>query len=103
MSEETQNLLGHMAVIHRLIATQSNTILPPISISTERLRTTSEMSEAQSEDLIVEPSRRRPIVRSLTEVRPDAYIFDDGLHIEVRPVQEEDECSEHLDAISNLG
>lgn len=23
--------------------------------------------------------------RSLTEVRPDAYIFDDGLHFEVRP------------------
>lgn len=29
--------------------------------------------------------------RSLTEVRPDAYIFDDGLHFEVRTVQEEDE------------
>lgn len=27
--------------------------------------------------------RRRPVVRSLTEVRPDAYIFDDG-RIEVR-------------------
>lgn len=27
----------------------------------------------------------------MTEVRPDAYIFDDGLHFEVRTVQEEDE------------
>lgn len=29
----------------------------------------------------------------MTEVRPDAYIFDDGLHFEVRTVQEEDEVS----------
>lgn len=95
-----------MAVIHRLIATQSNTILPPLSLSAERLRTTSERSEAPSEEpqLTVHAGRRRPIVRSLTEVRPDAYIFDDGLHIEVRPVEEEDEeCSEQMDGISNLG
>lgn len=36
------------------------------------------------------PNRKR-FNRSLTEVRPDAYIFDDGLHFEVRTVQEEDE------------
>lgn len=29
---------------------------------------------------------RKKFNRSLTEVRPDAYIFDDGLHFEVRPV-----------------
>lgn len=106
LSEETQSLLGHMLVIHRLIATQSGTILPPLNIPTERLRTTSERSDGQGEETHLAPqtARRRPIVRSLTEVRPDAYIFDDGLHIEVRPVEEEDdECSEHLDAISNLG
>lgn len=34
---------------------------------------------------------RKRFNRSLTEVRPDAYIFDDGLHFEVRTVQEEDE------------
>lgn len=34
---------------------------------------------------------RRRFNRSLTEVRPDAYIFDDGLHFEVRPLPEEDE------------
>lgn len=106
LSEETQNLLGHMAVLHRLLATQSSTILPPLNLSAERLRTTSERSEAPSEDpqIAIHSTRRRPIVRSLTEVRPDAYIFDDGLHIEVRPVEEEDEeCSEHMDSISNLG
>lgn len=106
LSEQTQSLLGHLAVIHRLIASQSNMILPPLTLPTERLRTTSEKSETASEDghLTVQAVRRRPIVRSLTEVRPDAYIFDDGLHIEVEPVEEEDDrCSEHLDVISNLG
>lgn len=34
---------------------------------------------------------KRRFNRSLTEVRPDAFIFDDGLHFEVRTVQEEDE------------
>lgn len=34
---------------------------------------------------------RKRFNRSLTEVRPDAYIFDDGLHFEVRTVEEEDE------------
>lgn len=34
---------------------------------------------------------RKRFNRSLTEVRPDAYIFDDGLHFEVRTVLEEDE------------
>lgn len=34
---------------------------------------------------------RKRFNRSLTEVRPDAYIFDDGQHFEVRTVQEEDE------------
>lgn len=102
LSETQQNLMGHLAVIHRLIAAQSNTTLPPLSISMERMRTTSERSETYSEDL-PHTTKRRPIVRSLTEVRPDAYIFDDGMHVEVRPLQEEDECSEHLDVISNLG
>lgn len=102
LNEEQQNLMGHLAVIHRLLATQHSN-LPPLSLSMERMRTTSERSETHSEDMVTAPTRRRPIVRSLTEVRPDAYIFDDGLHIEVRPVQEEDEYSEHLDVISNLG
>lgn len=102
LNEEQQNLMGHLAVIHRLLATHST--LPPLNLSMERMRTTSERSETHSEDMVMQANRvRRPIVRSLTEVRPDAYIFDDGLHIEVRPVDEEDEYSEHLDVISNLG
>lgn len=102
LTDDVQSLMGHIAVLHRALA--ASVTLPPLSTSAERIRTTSERSEAHSEDIVMQTNRaRRPIVRSLTEVRPDAYIFDDGLHIEVRPVQEEDEYSEHLDVISNLG
>lgn len=40
--------------------------------------------------------------RSLTEVRPDAYIFDDGHHFEVRPVQEEDEVIDRTDILHEV-
>lgn len=40
--------------------------------------------------------------RSLTEVRPDAYIFDDGNHFEVRPVQEEDEVTDRTDILHEV-
>lgn len=44
--------------------------------------------------------RKRTIVRSLTEVRPDAYIFDNGQHIEYRYDEEEEDLD---DAISVSG
>lgn len=37
---------------------------------------------------------RRKFNRSLTEVRPDAYIFEDGLHFEVLPVHEESDATQ---------
>lgn len=40
--------------------------------------------------------------RSLTEVRPDAYIFDDGHHFEVRPVQEEEEVVDRTDILREV-
>lgn len=45
----------------------------------------------------VQPPVRRKPTRSLTEVRPDAYIFDDGAHFEVRTVEEKDENSDSGD------
>lgn len=104
VEEASQDILSHLAVIHRFMATRSNEELPPIPIEQDRTRKTSEKSDVPSEDshLSVQPLRRKP-VRSLTEVRPDAYIFDDGLHFEVRPVEEEDETSEHMDAFSASG
>ncbi|XP_058459300.1 transient receptor potential cation channel trpm isoform X4 [Malaya genurostris] len=47
------------------------------------------ISETDSNIISINP--RKKINRSLTEVRPDAYIFDDGMHFEVRTVPEENE------------
>lgn len=53
------------------------------------------------------PAKRKTIVRSLTEVRPDAYIFDNGQHIEYRYSEEEGNTAqdkkEQLDNISVAG
>lgn len=101
VEESSQDILNHLAVIHRFMATRSSqTELPPPLIeatikSPDRFRRTSERSDAPSDDshLSLQPMRRKP-VRSLTEVRPDAYILDDGRDIEVRTLEEEDEDSD---------
>ncbi|KAK9681017.1 Ion transport protein [Popillia japonica] len=106
VEDASQDILQHLAVIHRFMATRTDEELPPIAIpTTDRLRKTSERSEAaQSDDshLSLQPIRRKP-VRSLTEVRSDAYIFDDGLHYEVRITEEAEEHEEHLENISLAG
>lgn len=72
-------------------------------------RTISEQTELSEEEsvigqLVVQPIRKKTIVRSLTEVRPDAYIFDNGQHIEYRYEEKEDERElEQLDSISVAG
>lgn len=81
------------------MATRMVEDLPEVRLTEDRTRKISERSETTSENeshLSVQPVRRRP-TRSLTEVRPDAYIFDDGLHFEVRPVEEKDENSDSGD------
>jgi transient receptor potential cation channel subfamily M protein 3 len=45
-------------------------------------------------------TRTRRFNRSLTEVRPDAYIFDDGQHLEVRTVLEENELMQSSEEIN---
>lgn len=46
-------------------------------------------------------NNRRRFNRSLTEVRPDAYIFDEGTHFEVVPVPEEpDELVKSREALN---
>lgn len=45
---------------------------------------------------------RKRFNRSLTEVRPDAYIFDDGLHFEVRTVEEEDEVIRSQETLNEV-
>lgn len=107
VEDASQDILQHLAVIHRFMATRTDEELPPIAIPTtaDRTRKTSERSEAaQSDDshLSLQPVRRRPL-RSLTEVRSDAYIFDDGLHYEVRITEEENEGDGNLENLSLAG
>ncbi|XP_044737220.1 transient receptor potential cation channel trpm isoform X2 [Chrysoperla carnea] len=100
IDEVAEQTVAHLAVIHRFMATHiQDQELPEIKVVTERFRKASERSDGIPEGdshLSLHPPRRR-VGRSLTEVRPDAYIFDDGLHFEVRPLEEEDEGSDTLD------
>ncbi|XP_019755238.2 transient receptor potential cation channel trpm isoform X3 [Dendroctonus ponderosae] len=87
---------------------------PALVAQDSRERSVSEKSDVFSEDessvigqllAKVQPIKRKTIVRSLTEVRPDAYIFDNGQHIEYRFAEDEDQQGRHeqLDNISVAG
>lgn len=123
VEDTSQDILRNLAVIHRFMATSSprsitthneDIFIPPITIEPERPRRASERStdavpSATSDEshLSVQQAIRKKPIRSLTEVRPDAYIFDDGAHVEVRTLreQEEDECGEQrdMDVLSSAG
>lgn len=99
VEEVEEQILNQLQVIHRFMATKMVDDLPDVKLIEDRTRKISERSETTSENeshLCVQPVRRRP-TRSLTEIRPDAYIFDDGLHFEVRTVEEKDENSDSGD------
>lgn len=91
VEESTEQILSHLAVIHRFMSTHTPVTgsvgqLPPPDT---RIRTISEPSDVFH--------ARRKFNRSLTEVRTDAYIFEqDGLHqtslFDVVPVPEETEA-----------
>ncbi|XP_049543421.1 transient receptor potential cation channel trpm isoform X3 [Anopheles darlingi] len=105
VEESAEQILSHLAVIHRFMS--AHTLMQdPMQGSTsnvsanlalggstvavmgdQRARTISETDSYQ----IPAVTQRKKFNRSLTEVRPDAYIFDDGMHFEVRPVPEENE------------
>lgn len=91
----------------RLSIEQPVTPGPSFDAPFVRERTVSEPAERVSEDIAksgAAATRRKPIVRSLTEVRPDAYIFDNGQHIEYRyDEEEEDDCNEEVDVIPKSG
>ncbi|XP_055631073.1 transient receptor potential cation channel trpm isoform X5 [Toxorhynchites rutilus septentrionalis] len=104
VEESADQILSHLAVIHRFMSAhtqlQDNLNESTGNVSAGggggsggggalldvRTRTISE-----SDSTIVPINPRKKINRSLTEVRPDAYIFDDGMHFEVRTVPEENE------------
>uniref|UniRef100_T1GMY4 Uncharacterized protein n=1 Tax=Megaselia scalaris TaxID=36166 RepID=T1GMY4_MEGSC len=73
--------------LHENLGESTNT-LPTIATEMAVMRTISENENMQT----LQVSNKRKFNRSLTEVRPDAYIFDDGTHFEVVPVVEE--CEE---------
>ncbi|RZC40720.1 transient receptor potential cation channel trpm, partial [Asbolus verrucosus] len=101
--EQLQDISTDIEKIRTSVETQTSTATPSFETSYVRERTISEPTEVVSDDLsqLKQPppsTKRKPIVRSLTEVRPDAYIFDNGQHIEYR-YDEEDECNEEMDVV----
>lgn len=110
LAEDTQSIIDNLSEIHRLVAQQQGIILPAIQNSDvqERERTLSETTDYNEDNvppiLTSLMNKKRPMIRSLTEVRPDAYIFDNGQHIEYRHAEEEEDAyNEHLDVISRSG
>lgn len=77
----------------------------PLQLDTHRNRTLSENDTANFLPAAIMPpattTRARKFNRSLTEVRPDAYIFDDGAHFEVRTVLEENELIQSSEDVND--
>ncbi|XP_036218610.2 transient receptor potential cation channel trpm isoform X6 [Bactrocera oleae] len=108
MEESSEQILSHLAVIHRFMSMHmldgvdlqaSNMNL---ATDLQRVRTVSMSdNEAPMPPPNLQVNNRRRFNRSLTEVRPDAYIFDEGTHFEVVPVPEEpDELVKSREALN---
>lgn len=111
-TEQLQDMATELDEMRQQFQKQRFGVVVPSTSVNERLqeRSVSEQTEPPSEEesvigqLLVMPTKRKPIVRSLTEVRPDAYIFDNGQHIEYRYEDDDEKCErEHLDSISISG
>ncbi|XP_059613216.1 transient receptor potential cation channel trpm isoform X3 [Phlebotomus argentipes] len=100
MEESADQILSHLAVIHRFMSTHTslNSDNLPIGLQRQDSRTRSTSENEAVATLHLNP--RKKFNRSLTEVRPDAYIFDDGLHFEVRPVPEESEVARSRETLT---
>lgn len=111
MEESTEQILSHLAVIHRFMSAHISStenlqdsignITLPLPIADNRSRT---LSENDTSNILVLPPqpRLRKFNRSLTEVRPDAYIFDEGAHFEVRTALKENEIAQSSEEIHDL-
>ncbi|XP_054089914.1 transient receptor potential cation channel trpm isoform X3 [Zeugodacus cucurbitae] len=108
MEESSEQILSHLAVIHRFMSMhmldgvdlQASNM--NIATDLQRVRTVSMSdNEAPMPAANLQVNNRRRFNRSLTEVRPDAYIFDEGTHFEVVPVPEEpDELVKSREALN---
>ncbi|KAG5896745.1 hypothetical protein JTB14_031725 [Gonioctena quinquepunctata] len=101
-TEQLQDLITEVGALRHMVLQQKQPVevlIPQTIHEGLRARTISEQSEL-SEDgtvvgqMVVQPKRRKTMIRSLTEVRPDAYIFDNGQHIEYRFADEDGEAVE---------
>ncbi|XP_077298276.1 transient receptor potential cation channel, subfamily M isoform X2 [Arctopsyche grandis] len=105
LEELSDQIMNHLAVIHRFMATHPHmggrggstdtlSVEPPPLKTHDRLRRFSERSEVASDGEGGPPINvpRRRITRAYTEARPDTIYFDDmaPIHFNV-PVKEEDE------------
>uniref|UniRef100_A0A1B6CRP1 Ion transport domain-containing protein n=2 Tax=Clastoptera arizonana TaxID=38151 RepID=A0A1B6CRP1_9HEMI len=90
LSEQTLSTLG---VIHRFMASHNrlsgNTgndsdVGPGLTTGLERFRRCSERSDFTEMSDGSIPPRRRPIMRSMTEVRHDTPVFTDGLYFNIK-------------------
>lgn len=106
--EQLTDVSGEIEKIRTSVESRNSTAAPSFDASFVRERTVSEPTETLIEDVPTlkigtSATKRKPIVRSLTEVRPDAYIFDNGQHIEYRYDEEEEECNEEMETIPKSG
>ncbi|XP_035907095.1 transient receptor potential cation channel trpm isoform X4 [Anopheles stephensi] len=115
VEESAEQILNHLDVIHRFMS--AHTLMNDTQGSTGNVsgnatapggmvagmimdHRTRTISESDSYILPPPTTQRKKFNRSLTEVRPDAYIFDDGKHLEVRTVLEESEAERSPDQMS---
>ncbi|XP_045461706.1 transient receptor potential cation channel trpm isoform X19 [Harmonia axyridis] len=107
LQDDTQNIIEQLLAIQKMLSGGGATVSALPEGQVLRERTLSENTEGGAEDQIPNifpPSltRKRMMIRSLTEVRPDAYIFDNGQHIEYRHTEEEEDAfneQERIDAL----
>ncbi|XP_061501091.1 transient receptor potential cation channel trpm isoform X5 [Anopheles gambiae] len=117
VEESAEQILNHLDVIHRFMSAHtlmndtqgstgnvSGTVLPPGGLAAGMIMDHRTRTISESDSYILPPApaatQRKKFNRSLTEVRPDAYIFDDGKHLEVRTVLEESEAERSPDQLS---
>ena len=116
VEESAEQILNHLDVIHRFMSAHtlmndtqgstgnvSGTVLPPGGLAAGMIMDHRTRTISESDSYILPPApaatQRKKFNRSLTEVRPDAYIFDDGKHLEVRTVLEESEAERSPDQV----
>ncbi|KAK9872342.1 hypothetical protein WA026_017801 [Henosepilachna vigintioctopunctata] len=96
LADDNQMIIEHLTELSRRIPQGTNLPTLPNEGPILRERTLSENTDAGADEAvsnlpnIFPPTlgRKRMMIRSLTEVRPDAYIFDNGQHIEYRNTDE---------------